>query len=258
MNRRNFLKLSGLALGSTLAKPPADIDWPEGVVTKFDLEADYFAFTVDDGFYAEDILPFVRYCHDFHFRGTWFANGRGIVDIRNIPEIIDIMVLDGWTVGYHTMHHPAIEDQLQNYNRQRWLDDYDEWLDLAMTTFPDGLHDRRSIVRPHARAAGGLFARPFMEMCEDRALTPYGWSKDPSWINHHPDQPRFEPGDIFLTHFRSSEWVWFQRVSWVLNELDVDTIDAIARMSRLESMEIERLARYILEEWDRLLIYGDN
>jgi hypothetical protein len=271
IDRRNFLRLFGLALGSTLAKPPADIDWPEGVVTRFDLETPYYALTIDDGFHAENILPFVRFCNQNFMRATWFANGRGIVAAGDFPEIADRMVNDGWTVGYHTMHHPAIDDQLQNYNRQRWLDDYDEWYELAMKTFPDN-GPTKSIVRPYARAAGGLFSVPFMQMCEERGLTPTAWSKDPMWINAHPDDDLVEPGDIFLTHFRSSEWPWFEQLSRL--EMDrgmtSETIDTVYRQSRIEAgvecstderppciFRVNKQVQLIAGEMNNLFLWGD-
>lgn len=221
MNRRTFLKIAGLTIGGAFI-PPLDVEWPPGVRTKFDVDQDVFAFTIDDGWSGANILPFVKFCREHGLRATWFANGTGIRRVREEPEILEIMTEDAWTVGYHTMHHPSIEDQ-KKYSRQDWINDYTQWWDIANETFK-GLP---WIVVPYARAAGGFFSNNFMAMCESVTLTPYAWSQDPYELVRGAEIGR---GDIFLTHFRDSEWRWFEHVA----ALELQTADLMT----LENLEV--------------------
>lgn len=243
MNRRDFLKISALTIGGVLVPPP-QIEWPPSVVTKFDINKEFvYALTVDDGYDAEVILPIVRFCYDNGMRGTWFATGTGLRAIRDLPEIGSRMISGRWSVGYHTMKHPSIEEQ-KKYDRQRWIDDYDQWRELALENFPEYPYGPsvfgayRSIAQPYARAAGGFFSDPFLEMCEERDLTPYGWSKDPTWIGDHPTSPIVERGDIWLLHFRNSDWPWFEKLSAAAALFTPETIENVVWYQRNERLGI--------------------
>lgn len=258
LNRRGALKMLGTGLGASMIKPPpmprADMFWPPGVRTHFIVERDdpRYCLTIDDGWRGPLIAPFIKYLlNKDAFPFTWFANGTGIRDIRNgylnpdSPYRSPTTMWFWWarcTVGYHTMLHPAIEDQRKNYNRSRWIEDYEEWLEIALESFAEAqekslMLNNFSIIRPYARAAGGYFSDPFMEMCDIKGLTPYGWSADPYTLNRGA---KIGGGDIFLTHFRDSEWQWFSQLA-ALQESG----DLIAR----EIGMMEDIEKTSLSEW---------
>ncbi|MCK5548328.1 MAG: hypothetical protein KAI64_04895, partial [Thermoplasmata archaeon] len=142
-----------------------------------------------------------------------------------------------------TLHHPSVTDQRKNYSRSRWIEDYEEWLERATETFREAQEeagDLHQIVQPFARAAGGYFSDPFMEMCEEKGLTPFGWSKDPYVVSRGAG---IEAGDIFLTHWRYSEWPWFNMLAqkWLDGELIARDI---VKMTILEQEHKDR-------RWDR-------
>jgi peptidoglycan/xylan/chitin deacetylase (PgdA/CDA1 family) len=199
-----------LAGGASLM-PPMDMNWPPEVVTRFEYTYPWnwrtpYCLTIDDGWTGGNIEPFLIYLANENLIDfTWFANGTGIRRIRESDTAMRIVRERGVEVGYHTMHHPSVVDQRRNYNRDRWIADYEEWSEIAKETY-EGLE---YLVRPYARAAGGYFSDAFMEMCEEKGLTAYGWSKDPYVLARGE---KIERGDIFLTHFRYSEWKWLQHI----------------------------------------------
>ena len=213
MNRRSFLKIAGVASGGLLL-PKMGIEWPPSVITDFSVRGPYYAFTVDDGWTGANIEPFMVFAaYNNIVPFTWFANGTGIRRIRESEHAMNILLNRGIEVAYHTMHHPSVEDQRRNYNRARWIEDYDEWKSLAMETYGEKAHYK---VKPYARAAGGYFSESFLEMCETRGLMPIGWSKDPYVVSRGAS---IRSGDIFQTHFRSSEWKWFNQTK-LLREVE--------------------------------------
>jgi hypothetical protein len=249
-------------VGASLFKPPAEIVWPPGVVTKFDTTPNvpFYCLTIDDGWYGERFREQFRFAlNKGLFPFTWFANGVGIINVREDVALVNdppySSTFPEWfywarlTVGYHTLYHPSVEDQRKNYNRSRWIEDYEEWLERATETFGEkqkkiyetademGWADRHVIVQPFARAAGGYFSDPFMEMCEEKGLTPYGWSADPYTLNRGAV---IEPGDIFLTHWRSSEWKWFNMLAEKEESHELISRD-ITQMIELEQQHREHL-----------------
>lgn len=236
MNRRSFFKITGIVSGG-LFLPKMGIEWPPSVITDFAVRGPFYALTVDDGWTGGNIEPFMvfaRYNDLVPF--TWFANGTGIRRIRESEQAMEILLTKGIEIGYHTMHHPSVEDQRRNYNRARWIEDYDEWKTLATETCGE-----KSVykVKPYARAAGGYFSDPFLEMCEARGLLPIGWSKDPYVVSRGA---AIQSGDIFLTHFRSSEWKWFNHLK-VLREVDGMFGMTISEMIYLEDCARGRYKR---------------
>ena len=208
--------------------PPLDMNWPPAVRTHFPALGHTFALTVDDGWTGASIEPFMVFAASNNLVPfTWFANGVGIRRIRESESAMAVLMERGLEIGYHTMTHPAVEDQRRNYNRARWLDDYDEWKALALET----VGDRSYKVKPYARAAGGYFSTPFLEMCDERGLLPIGWSKDPYVLVRGEE---IGPGDIFLTHFRYSEWRWFEHVRELRNQklLWPGTVSALLETER--------------------------
>lgn len=261
MNRRAFLKIAGIGAGASLLKPPADIIWPPGVVTRFDLDkrgVPFYCLTIDDGWHGDYIESQFRYClNKGVFPFTWFANGVGIENIRqtcvgdepNCSSYADWFFWARLTVGYHTLHHPAVEDQRRNYNRARWIEDYEEWLERATETFGETQEtidtggSNHQIIQPLARAAGGYFSDPFMEMCDEKGLTPVGWSVDPYTLNRGAV---IKPGDIFLTHWRYSEWKWFD----MLAEADASGELIAQEFTAMEQIERDHL-KSICPWWRR-------
>lgn len=213
----------GLTIGGVFV-PPFEIEWPAGVRVKFDVNQDVFALTIDDGWSADTILEFASFCHIYGLSATWFAIGIGLVRVRDEPKILEIMAQDNWTVGYHTMHHPSVDEQVF-YSRQDWVDDYSQWLEIANETFKE----YPEVVMPYARAAGGLFSYTFLGMCEDMGLTAYAWSQDSHTLVRGAEIGR---GDIVLTHFRYSDWQWFEHAA----DLDLEATD-IMLMEELEDNE---------------------
>lgn len=258
LNRRGALKMLGTGLGASMIKPPpmprADMFWPPGVKTRFIVERDdpRYCLTIDDGWRGPLIGAFMNFIiNKSMIPFTWFANGTGIADIGNgypNPESPYKRPLPMWfwwtrsTVGYHTMHHPSVEDQRKNYNRARWIEDYEEWLEIALESFAEAQEkslrlNNFAIIRPYARAAGGYFSDPFMEMCDIKGLTPYGWSVDPYTLVRGAE---IGGGDIFLTHFRDSEWQWYA----MLADLE-ESGDLISR----DIGEMESIEETSLREW---------
>jgi len=227
--------------GGALTLPHLDIDWPPEVVTRFEHTypgkwRTFYCLTIDDGWTGANIEPFLVYLANENMMDfTWFANGTGIRRIRESEIAMRLIRERGVEVGYHTMHHPAVDDQRRNYNRARWIEDYDEWKSLALETY-EGFE---YLVQPYARAAGGYFSTPFMEMCEERGLTAYGWSKDPYVLVRGE---KIERGDIFLTHFRASEWKWFQHLRDLrYNDLMIPTSIEGMRIGEIISKEFKRM-----------------
>ena len=230
MNRREFLKMSGLTIGGVFI-PPFEIEWPAGVRVMFGVSQDVFALTIDDGWSAAAILPFVQFCHDHGLKATWFAIGIGLERVRDEPKILEIMAQDAWTVGYHTMHHPSVDEQAL-YDRQDWIDDYNQWREIANETFKE----YPWLVKPYARAAGGHFSYAFMEMCGVMGLTAYAWSQDSHTLVRGEKIGR---GDIVLTHFRKSDRKWFEQVA----DHDLEAADI---MLMEEAEENEKVRQTVL------------
>jgi len=237
IGRRSFLKIAGIASGGLLL-PKMGIEWPPSVITDFVVRGPYYAFTVDDGWTGANIEPFMVFAaYNNIVPFTWFANGTGILRIRESEQAMEILLTKGIEIGYHTMHHPTVEDQYRNYNRDRWIEDYDEWIELARITC--GTRSYR--VKPYARAAGGYFSDPFLEMCDARGLIPIGWSKDPYVVSRGAS---IRSGDIFLTHFRSSEWKWFNKTK-LLREVEGMFGVTISEMILREDFMFGRYERWL-------------
>ena len=235
IDRRAFLKIAGVASGG-LFIPKMEIEWPPSVTVNFKVRGPYYALTVDDGWTGANIQPFMVFAlYNDLVPFTWFANGVGIRRIRESEQAMEILLTKGIEIGYHTMHHPSVADQRRNYNCARWIEDYDEWLEHALET----CGDRRYKVKPYARAAGGYFSESFLEMCDARGLMPIGWSKDP-YVLTRGDSIR--SGDIFLTHFRASEWRWFNHLK-ALREMDGMFGMTISEMIYLEDCARGRYKR---------------
>lgn len=207
IDRRAFLKVAGIASGG-LFLPKVDIVWPPEVNIFYPVRwFNVFALTIDDGFYPDKVEWYVRILAEkWGVTGlTWFANGYCLRRMINHP-LADYMKDLGWEIGYHTMWHPSVEDQLANYDVRRWKQDYDEWRYLAYEAFHGrkdvSYYDNTGVIKNYVRPAGGLCSRPFMEMSRLNNLEVFGWSKDPYVINRGEE---IESGDIFLTHFRDSE-----------------------------------------------------
>ena len=233
MNRREFLKMSGLTIGGVFI-PPFEIEWPAGVRVRFDVNQDVFALTIDDGWSADTILEFVQFCHDHNLKATWFAVGIGLERVRDEPQIMEIMAEDNWTVGYHTMHHHSVDEQAL-YDRQDWINDYSQWLEIANETFKE----YPWVVMPYARAAGGLFSYAFMEMCGVMGLTAYAWSQDSHSLVRGGNIVR---GDVVLTHFRKSDWPWFEQVA----AHDLEAVDILLMESLEEAEDNEKVGQTVL------------
>jgi len=235
MDRRSFLRVAGIASGG-LFLPKMEIEWPPSVVINFKVRGPYYALTIDDGWTGPNIEPFLIYAASNNIVPfTWFANGTGIRRIRESESAMRILLNRGIEIGYHTMHHPTVSDQYRYYNRERWIEDYDEWRELAIETCGEKAQYK---VKPYARAAGGYFSDPFLEMCDARSLLPIGWSKDPYVVSRGA---AIRSGDIFLTHFRASEWKWFKHLKDIKPIIFDMTISAMIYLENCERGRYKRL-----------------
>ena len=238
MDRRSFLKASALAAGG-LALPSSvsagKVFWPPGVFYKFaTMRKKRFALTIDDGWRGVDFEEFVGRIDDNGWKATWFLNGTGIRTIRDAPSAVDRIIRNGHSVAYHTIHHPSLEDQRLNYDASRWVDDWHEWFGRAWETFGHAATFAQIPIRAYARAAGGYFSPPFMDMCKQMDLLPVAWSSDPWYINRGTHT---KSGDIMLFHVRHSDRKWVDYVVALIEQLGLLPVDLT------EALEIDRRTR---------------
>lgn len=208
IHRRDFLRLIGLGAGGLLIpplQPKAAVYWDERVVRRLNVAANVLALTIDDGYTTHQIQQSAIKAYFQGFDCTWFMTQRGLEALADNETNFIWSQNENSTLGYHSRFH-RWEDVIV-WSRQDWKDDYDAWLEVARRSLGDDLDKR---LMPWLRPPFGWFSDACLEMCDDYALTPYGWSLDPyEW--KRGQMPR--AGDIVLLHARSQDWSWFEQLA---------------------------------------------
>ncbi len=251
MNRRAFLKLAAASAAAPLASRLQLRTWrqfPPGVVCRLPTGWGWAALTIDDGWsrlalnrMAEELAAYRAGGETTLFAGaTWFLAGTGIDDAAEAFEYS----WETWglalQIAYHSLHHPELE-RVRAMSVQDWMDDIDGWRRLTQQIAKTSLL-RTHLVRPWARAPGGLFTPEFLEACRRKYLLPIGWSQEPwTWNRGKP----LADGQIILAHARMAD---VEYVRQVLSAASRQRI-AVTGLLELEGMHHEALDR--ADSWAR-------
>lgn len=182
------------------------------------------SLTIDDGFNLPHLETATDLCIKYGFGATFFLNGHGVLAFGENLEFLNKWYKAGFTFAYHSRYH-LWEDR--NWSRKQWSEDYKRWVDLAWKSLGNEIYFARK--RQYARAPFGAFYDPFLEMCEDNRLIPYGWSSDPQdWARNIKPKS----GDIVLLHARPQDWNQF---GW-LSENWQEPVVSLPKLRQLEKL----------------------
>ena len=165
------------------------------MISKLETDLPLYALTIDDCFEPDSLVGVLDLLKQCHLQATFFPVGRAaiICDSRH-PEIFKRLAREGHTIGYHTMEHSEKGTVLQTTGGE-WNEDYDEWIETFRRLLGRDIFSLA--VKRYARAPYGEFTSNFLDMCQNKNLTPYFWSAGSSWLVN--DWP-LEQGDILLLH----------------------------------------------------------
>ncbi len=204
MNRRDFIGLAGKSMAALMVPRMAisQSPWKDAVLYRHDTRWPVVSLTIDDGFSLSHLETATDLCIKYGFDATFFLNGHGLLALGENLEFLDRWHKAGFTFAYHSRFH-LWEDR--NWSRREWDDDFWKWWNLGQKSL--GTRVFFSRWKPYARAPFGAFYDPFLEMCEDNMLIPYGWSSDPQdWARNIMPKS----GDIVLLHARPQDWHQFK------------------------------------------------
>jgi len=173
--------------------------WPDDVIHTIYTEKPYFGLTIDDGWFPDTFVEMLDILKRKKYRANFFLVGAAAIHCEKAyPGILERLVNEGHSIGYHTMRHYALE--LSTYSSSDYSKDYDEWTELFRYYLGNDLANKA--LKPYARAPFGSFSDEFLKFCRNRSLVPYAWARDPSEINR---DRLIRKGHIFLLHIRPSD-----------------------------------------------------
>ncbi len=230
MNRREFLGVAGKSLAA-LALPRMAISqspWKDAVLYRHDTRWPVVSLTIDDGFTLSHLETATNLCIKYGFDATFFLNGHGLDVFRYnnsmINPLTDKWHEAGFSFAYHSQFH--LWENI-NWSRKQWQKDYEQWMGRAWRSFGGKVFFAH--LKYFARAPFGAFYDPFLEMCEDNNLIPYGWSSDPqNWARNIKPKS----GDIVLLHARPQDWHQFK---W-LSENWHEPVVSLPKLRQLEKL----------------------
>lgn len=203
MNRRQFLQLLSRSVPAVFLTRL--LQWRDIVLKRHDVQWPVLSLTIDDGFSLYHLETATDLCIKYGFGATFFLNAYGLDVFGYNPKFRGKWYKAGFSFAYHSRFH--LWENI-NWNRKQWHEDYSRWLSAAWESF--GSEVLHATWQPYARAPFGAFYDPFLEMCEDNRLIPYGWSSDPQdWVRG--SMPK--KGDVVLLHARPQDWHQFEWLS---------------------------------------------
>jgi peptidoglycan/xylan/chitin deacetylase (PgdA/CDA1 family) len=200
-NRRDFLKLSGLALASLaldFAKPLVLEGDPVPQLWEGSLQIPDVALTYDDCYLVKVMQKLEAILDNYpQVKVTLFPVGVALLsNEEKDPGIWKRFYEKGHEFGYHSFEHinPGVQSSASV------IKDFDRWMDACTQVL--GLKPEIRFARPPY----GVISASFEEMCKERGLvvtmwsTGWGSTSDPA-----SDIRKTRNGDIVLMHIRTND-----------------------------------------------------
>jgi peptidoglycan/xylan/chitin deacetylase (PgdA/CDA1 family) len=207
LSRRDFVKFAGLSTGTfgasriiRFSKENESGFSYEGVRYSFSTDRPIYALTIDGGWFPEAMSGILDTLKEKRARATFFLIGMAVINLENhTPGVMQRIVKDGHSIGYHTMKHEQ-KDILEKKDYVWWTDDFNKWWKLMRYYL--GADLATVGLRRQARAPYGLFTDEFKKMCEKKQLDIYGWNIG---LNNVQEGRRLHRGDILLLHITNKD-----------------------------------------------------
>ncbi|MBN1304074.1 MAG: polysaccharide deacetylase family protein [Anaerolineales bacterium] len=226
-SRREFLKLSGAALGALALKPfsPPKLDRPaEHALWKGSPNFPVAALTVDDCYLSSMLQELdIVLSTQPDVKITLFAVGETFENNESkIPGIWRTFYDKGHEYAYHSFSHinPGVQ------STETIIEDYDRWFNACARVL--GVEPQVRFARPPF----GVVTQSFLGMCAARNLIPTMWST--GWGGPYENASsairKTSNGDIVLLHTRIED------VKNVKQALEVDLLDTRLRFVTMSEL----------------------
>lgn len=202
LSRRDFLKLSGLALAALALdrlRPATSAAEARAVLYRGSEHHPTVALTYDDGYLVKKLQELEEILAGYpEVRVTLFPVGEALLSNESKdPGIWKRYSENGHEIGYHSFDH----SNRAVFSTRSALEDFDQWLEALRAVL--GIEP---LVR-FARPPFGIVSQAFQEMCAARGLVATMWSTGWGGATETVMKTvyKVQNGDIVLLHTRSDD-----------------------------------------------------